>query len=559
MSQQYLNAQDEERNRFAMQWDEIDSALMRVVTAVESKFDELQNFRASVVEAIQNMSRQNDIRQQEILSQESKLDEQQMFRVSVVEALQKLMRQNDIRHQEILQQVFSSVRPQESVNPYAPSTNIPAFVPVELEEDIPSERPPRVRIRETEMPDASRPSNYIPFDTYVPPKIDMNNDRRGLPSALPTALNNIWENAADLPWITSSMSSRETRLHKLNPPPKFEPKQLDSWFRHMKFWRELYRSVDETQIQSAVGLSDGEDARDLLMDYLDETKDVPHARSLNGYLDKIHKEFGQIHEVERMDKMQEILNFRRKSDMNVRTFWLKMNRSAQYAKHSSATLPGDKMFTQTLYSLMLPNAQKHLVLSHFENSGNLKNIANLRAITIKLFESYQSTVGGVLVVGEDTNRDSENSPDDASQSALVMGGKPKKKTRPGYEEKAAKRSTNVLGFPNGKSLSRDQVLAAEMKRRASTGSDTALDKRCLRSGSEDHFGGLVLIPSALNFSTVMIRRVPRKAWILDKNLHSANIHWWPNMRKRRLTLTWWKNLPLAWATRKISWVSISMT
>ena len=37
------------------------------------------------------------------------------------------------------------------------------------------------------------------------------------------------------------------RLHKLNPPPRFEARRLDSWMRSIRFWRELYPTEEENQ------------------------------------------------------------------------------------------------------------------------------------------------------------------------------------------------------------------------------------------------------------------------------------------------------------------------
>ena len=487
LSQQFLTAQDEERTRFSNQWTEMSNALNKVVNVVESRFDENQTFRMSVVEKLNHMTQDNEIRRQEIKRQELRFDSQDEFRGSVVEALHHLSQQADVRHKEVLQQVHSLVVPQESVNPYDAMGNCGLPRKVKIEEGERAESSSRVRVREANLNDSyAKPDTTYSMPSQ-PSNIGRTPDWNDAPSSSKMPEYQSWEKATDIPWQSTSMLSRETRLHKLNPPPKFEAKQLDSWFRHMKFWRQLYSSVDESQILAAVGLAAGEETRDILMDYLDETKDRIQDRSLNGYLMLIHKEFGQIHEVERMDKMQEILNFKRKPDMTVRVFWQKLNRLVQYAKQSDVRLPPDILFTQTMYALLLTNAQKHLVLSHFENTGNQKTIENLRTITLKLFGSYQSNAGGVLVVNEESNDEVEEISEDENPDTFLMRGKPKKKSRPGFEEKAVKRSSNVLNFQNGKTLSREQVLAAEMKRRASTGSDQGQTRRCLRCGSPDHF------------------------------------------------------------------------
>ena len=388
LSIQYLHAQEEERHRFATQWSEMSSALQKIASAVDSKFEEQSLFRSTIADALSNMSCQNDHRFQEI-----------------------------IRHIDVAD------RSQESANMSDAPTKVPHRVPIKKEENYVPEPRIRQRTREQPMPDIAMSPHQSPPGYDQPPKYSHS-------ATEDTHLPRRWANTRDIPWGNSpTVHNREMRLHKLNPPPKFEAKQLDSWFRHMRFWREMYSSVGEMQILSVVWLAATEDTRDILMDYSDSTKSPPQTRSMEEFLELIHKEFGQIHEVERMDKMQDILNYRRKSDSSIRMFWQKMNRLVQYAKLSGVCLPGDILSTQPLYSLMLTSAQKHLILSHFENSGNPKTMANLRTISIKLSGPYQSTTNGVLVAGTIDGDESPESSDSQSPSALVAHAKAKKKSK----------------------------------------------------------------------------------------------------------------------------------
>ena len=87
-----------------------------------------------------------------------------------------------------------------------------------------------------------------------------------------------WDSINRATWDPPNLQQRELRLHKLNPPPKFEVKQLDAWMRHIRFWRELYRTVDEHQILPTIGLAAVADTRDLFTDYLEGTKGNPQQR-----------------------------------------------------------------------------------------------------------------------------------------------------------------------------------------------------------------------------------------------------------------------------------------
>ena len=192
-----------------------------------------------------------------------------------------------------------------------------------------------------------------------------------------------------------------------------------------------------------------------------------------------------------MDKMQEILNFRRKGDMAVRTYWQKLQRLILYDKQSDVCLPEDILFTQAIYSLNLSSSQRHLILPHFENTGSKKYLINLRSISLKLSGAYQSATGGILMAGEESVGQSEESNDEAENDTWFGQARPKKKTNPGYEQSAVGRSANVLSVPNAKYLPRSQTLVAENTRRASTGAigerGNVANQKCLRCGSGYHF------------------------------------------------------------------------
>ena len=68
--------------------------------------------------------------------------------------------------------------------------------------------------------------------------------------------------------VDSMQSRRELRLHKLSPPPKFESKNLNWRMRNVRYWRDLYSTIDESQVLSSIGLSANDDLKDILMGFL---------------------------------------------------------------------------------------------------------------------------------------------------------------------------------------------------------------------------------------------------------------------------------------------------
>ena len=51
------------------------------------------------------------------------------------------------------------------------------------------------------------------------------------------------------------ISERPLQLRKMINRPKFTASNLETWKREIRFWRELYATVPETQVLANMGLS----------------------------------------------------------------------------------------------------------------------------------------------------------------------------------------------------------------------------------------------------------------------------------------------------------------
>ena len=129
---------------------------------------------------------------------------------------------------------------------------------------------------------------------------------------------------------------REMRLRKLNPPPQFDSNHVNAWVLHVRYWRELYSTIDELQILSAMWLNASDELKDILMDFPDDTKDRMRERTSESFLTCVRREYGAIQELERMDRLGELMMFKRKQDMSIRSFWRQFKRLALYAKKTTS-------------------------------------------------------------------------------------------------------------------------------------------------------------------------------------------------------------------------------
>ena len=163
---------------------------------------------------------------------------------------------------------------------------------------------------------------------------------------------------------------------------------MESWIRQMVFWRQLYITIEDVHILPTIGLHMAEEIKELLMDFLEDTEECPDRRRFNTFIEKIREEFGDVNDVEKMNRMQELLSFTRKPEWAIREFWLRLRRIRLYARQVGVEIPDEIMFTQMLKVLRLSDEQRHLVLTRFETTGIDQNPPDLHRITVKLFGTY---------------------------------------------------------------------------------------------------------------------------------------------------------------------------
>ena len=156
----------------------------------------------------------------------------------------------------------------------------------------------------------------------------------------------------------------------------------------MNFRRQLYSTIEDVHVLSTMGLHMAEEINELLMDFMEDAKDCPGRRRFNGFLEKIREEFGDVNDVEKMNRMQELLSFTRRPEWATREFRLRLRRIRLYARRVGVEITDEIMFTQMLKALRLSGEQRHLVLTHLETTGNAKDTPSLQRITMKLFGTY---------------------------------------------------------------------------------------------------------------------------------------------------------------------------
>ena len=322
------------------------------------------------------------------------------------------------------------------------------------------------------------------------------------------------------------------QLHKIANATKFDAKNLDGWVREIRYWRELYHHLDDDQMLASLGLNNTEEIKSLMMDFLDETKLRKDQRSVEHFLAKVIAEYGSVSDIVRMERLQQFMTFVRKKDWDIRKFWRKCRETRLYLKQAGVDLDDRVVFTQILTALQLTNQQRSMVLSVFEASRLEKTVLNLQNVTVKVFGNYGSQSQETFLTGNG-DYDEEEETDTSCDEALLVKRNIKKKTKPGMDTMAVRRTTANTGLQNGKGhgntyeaehiLESDRGAASSSNNTVRTKSNAPL---CLRCQSPDHFWRQCPMPfrKDLNFGqggqnvTPKVKNVPKNREDLRRTL-----------------------------------------
>ena len=55
--------------------------------------------------------------------------------------------------------------------------------------------------------------------------------------------------------------------HRINPPPKFTPNQLERWKRELAFWKDIYSGIPGGKLLCSMGIHGEPELNDILMEY----------------------------------------------------------------------------------------------------------------------------------------------------------------------------------------------------------------------------------------------------------------------------------------------------
>ena len=277
------------------------------------------------------------------------------------------------------------------------------------------------------------PVNPIVFPTIRPN--DISTQFCPVPQSLPVPPAIPSNQDAPQRWGTDDREARAGRtagwkLRKVALSPKFESKNLEGWLREVRFWQNLHHHVEDQQMLACLGLNSLDEIKELLMDFFEEENALGAPRRMEDFLDKVKMEYGAVSDVVKAEKLSQLIGFKKKTDWDIRKFWRRFHQLQMRGRQAGVILEESIQFTQLFQALSLSNSQRQMVLAFFETSNSAKTLANLKAITIRLFGTFCQDPLETFANRE--SRDSSEGSSPEEDEVLHASNAPKKKLDPAW-------------------------------------------------------------------------------------------------------------------------------
>ena len=229
------------------------------------------------------------------------------------------------------------------------------------------------------------------------------------------------------PMLLGGGTMTSSNLHKICAHPKFEPSNLDKWKREMHFWRIMYQVIPGDQIVEAVCLQRYSELGEIVMGFADGERDSSVLPTFANLLRRIDREYGALAEVQRVDRLQSLMQFKRESSWGIRKFRRNFRRIENHAGEAGVIIPEDILFSQLIVALSLTQSRRHVVLAHFESTSHPKTVGRLQNITIRLFAAYGVVRNGTSALVDDKEGNGIRDGSD-EETWIIQGQKGKKGT-----------------------------------------------------------------------------------------------------------------------------------
>ena len=158
--------------------------------------------------------------------------------------------------------------------------------------------------------------------------------------------------------------TQSSNLHEICDPPKFDPSNSDHWQREMHFRRSMYQMIHGDQIIAAAGLQGGPELIEIVMDFAEKNRSRSEIPTFLNLLHRVDREYGAITEVQRMGRLQSLMQFKRASSWDIRRFRRNFRRIENHAGEAGAIAHEDILFPHLLAALAISQSQRHMVLAH---------------------------------------------------------------------------------------------------------------------------------------------------------------------------------------------------
>ena len=170
-------------------------------------------------------------------------------------------------------------------------------------------------------------------------------------------------------------------------PTMYTPERYELYKKELLCWRDIHHGISDRQLIGMLALKAEGVIKAIMVQYMEATRNQVGYRTLKQVISTMDNELAKTAQETSMAKIGIWSSFARKNEESIRLYWMRWQKLEQSLSKSGITFPDAVSYHRALSGLRMRQPSLGVLLGTLESQKAVNSIAELRRLSIKLFET----------------------------------------------------------------------------------------------------------------------------------------------------------------------------
>ena len=170
-------------------------------------------------------------------------------------------------------------------------------------------------------------------------------------------------------------------------PPRYTPERYELYKKELLCWRDIHHGISDQQLIGMLALKAEGVIKAIMVQYMEATRNQVGYRTLKQVISTMDNELAKTAQETSMAKIGIWSSFARKNEESIRLYWMRWQKLEQSLSKSGIAFPDAVSYHRALSGLRMRQPSLGVLLGTLESQKAVNSIAELRRLSIKLFET----------------------------------------------------------------------------------------------------------------------------------------------------------------------------